>query len=352
MEKELENLTADPAENNGNMPEGRFIVFDLEWNQSADGKNGAVPGLPFEIIEIGAVKLDRNRRVLDTFSRIVRPSVYPRLHYKVLEITHFGMDELRKRGEPFSKVIRDFLDWSFEPGTRPVFCTYGSMDLMELQRNIAYFGVEDPFPYPFLYYDVQKLFSLLYEENRKDRPPLEKAAEHFGIPMDRPFHRALDDAVYTAKVLEALDFDRAAAYLSLDYYRLPKTREEEIYLVFPDYSKYVSRLFPSRDDALRDRTVMDMVCYRCNRMLRKKIRWFSPNSHQFLCLACCPEHGFVKGKLRLKRAENGKVFAVKTIKLISEEGAAAIEKKREETAAHHAVRNRKRHMKEKNRRKE
>lgn len=36
-----------------------YIVFDLEWNQSPEGKKGSDKKLPFEIIEIGAVKLDR-----------------------------------------------------------------------------------------------------------------------------------------------------------------------------------------------------------------------------------------------------------------------------------------------------
>ena len=36
---------------------GQFIVLDLEWNQSPAGKEGSMNRLPFEIIEIGAVKL-------------------------------------------------------------------------------------------------------------------------------------------------------------------------------------------------------------------------------------------------------------------------------------------------------
>ena len=34
-----------------------YIVLDLEWNQSCRGKEYTVLGLPFEIIQIGAVKL-------------------------------------------------------------------------------------------------------------------------------------------------------------------------------------------------------------------------------------------------------------------------------------------------------
>ena len=38
----------------------RYIVFDLEWNQCPSGKSDEVAELPFEIFEIGAVKLDDN----------------------------------------------------------------------------------------------------------------------------------------------------------------------------------------------------------------------------------------------------------------------------------------------------
>lgn len=37
-----------------------YIVLDLEWNQSADGKAYTNSRIPFEIIQIGAVKLDEN----------------------------------------------------------------------------------------------------------------------------------------------------------------------------------------------------------------------------------------------------------------------------------------------------
>ena len=40
-----------------------YIVFDLEWNQCPYGKEKENKKLPFEIIEIGAVKLDENRNI-------------------------------------------------------------------------------------------------------------------------------------------------------------------------------------------------------------------------------------------------------------------------------------------------
>ena len=62
----------EPAADDGT----RYIVFDLEWNQSAEGKSGEVSALPFEIIELGAVKLDSRLRPLGEFARFIRPAVY------------------------------------------------------------------------------------------------------------------------------------------------------------------------------------------------------------------------------------------------------------------------------------
>lgn len=311
-----------------------YIVFDLEWNQCADGKAGEIPGLPFEVIEIGAVKLNENFELLGEFSRFVRPEVYKKLHFKVLEIVHVGMEELRRRGEPFSEAIRDFFSWCEEDvagkSAQTIFCTWGSMDLTELQRNLAYHGVKNPFPYPLLYYDVQKLYSRLYQDNCKDKLTLERALGELGLGASHPFHMAIEDARYTGEILKKIDFCAVEAYLSLDYYRIPERPEDEIYLVFPEYAKYVSRGFQSREELIQNKTVTDLLCCRCNRMLKKKIRWFSVNQRNYLCLGSCPEHGAVRGKIRIRRAEDGRYYCVKTMRAAGEEEAVELAEKQAE----------------------
>ena len=78
-----------------------YIVFDLEWNQSPKGKEGAIDHLPFEIIEIGAIKLDENRNPIGEFQQLVSPSVYSQIHYKISEVTHLDMKTLQREGVPF-----------------------------------------------------------------------------------------------------------------------------------------------------------------------------------------------------------------------------------------------------------
>ena len=53
-----------------------YIVLDLEWNQSNTGKEDAVEKLPFEIIEIGAIKLNNERVMVSEFNELIKPQVY------------------------------------------------------------------------------------------------------------------------------------------------------------------------------------------------------------------------------------------------------------------------------------
>ena len=280
---------------------GQFIVLDLEWNQSPAGKEGSMNRLPFEIIEIGAVKLNKNLQIISEFRRLIRPRVYRQMHYKISEVTHMSIEQLDTEGEDFVRVMTEFLEWC---GDDYRFCTWGSMDLTELQRNMVYHGMELQFPSPLLYYDLQKIYALIHGTKQKES--LDTVVEELHLTEDRPFHRALDDAYYTGRVMSEMDFYSMMEYVSVDYYQPPLTEE---------------------------------VCYKCRRTLRKKIRWFSSNQKFYFCLAVCPEHGYMKGKIRMKKSEDGSFFAVKTTKLVGEEGAAYVEQKKEETKKKRAERN-------------
>ena len=302
-----------------------YIVLDLEWNQSPRGKAGERRGMPFEIIEIGAVKLDESMAVLSQFDEVIKPAVYRQLHHKTKEILHLEMEELAK-ARSFKAVAEDFFRWC---GDDYMMCTWGSMDLTELQRNLNFFRVKNSMKKPLLYYDVQKLFSILYEDG-KSRRSLRDAVEYLEIEEDIPFHRAIDDTLYTVKILQKMDWEAVKQYVSVDYFRPPEKKEEELRLIFASYAKDVSRIFAGKEELLSDREILSSRCYVCGRSLRKKIRWFSGNGKNYLCLALCPEHGYMKGKLRLKKAERGGIFAVKTRKLVSEEGAEAVRQKKKE----------------------
>lgn len=72
-----------------------YIIFDLEWNQAAK-KQDENAQIPFEIIEIGAIKLNSNFEKIGEFSRMIRPSVYHTMHSVTQGIIHISMSELKK----------------------------------------------------------------------------------------------------------------------------------------------------------------------------------------------------------------------------------------------------------------
>ena len=43
-----------------------------------------------------------------------------------------------------------------------------------------------------------------------------------------------------------------------------------------------------------------------------------PNGKHYYCVAFCEKHGYLKGKIRVRKTEDGGLFIVKTTKFISE----------------------------------
>ena len=301
-----------------------YIVFDLEWNKSPDGKKGANSRLPFEIIEIGAVKVNDRKEITDTFQRLIKPAVYKWIHNSIHEVIHVNYKDL-SGGVPFGQAAREFLQWC---GPDRHFCTWGNQDLMELQRNLKYYGMLSMLPGPVHYYDVQKLFSIQYEDG-KSRRALEHAIDTLAIKKDHGFHRALEDAHYTAEVLKEISPECIFRNPSLDVYQNPKNKKEEIFLSYPGCDRYVSREFANRERVMRDREVSSTRCPVCHCMAKRKIRWFMNNSKVYYSVSLCAEHGYVVGKIRIRKTEEQKYFAIKKLKQATMEEAEEIRQKRD-----------------------
>lgn len=301
-----------------------YIVLDLEWNQCPTGKADEIEKLPFEIIEIGAVRLDETLKETGRFREVVRPQLYTKLHFRTKEIVSLRAIDF-ENARCFPEIIPEFFDWC---GDDPSFCTWGPSDLMELQRNLSYYSIPSPFAFPLIYFDIQKIFSIVYED-RKSRRSLEYAVNYLHLPTDIPFHSALCDASYTSLIMQNMTVEQIRKNSSVDYFRTPNNRRQEIYLHYDSYVKFVSKPFASKTQAMKDRVVTSTSCYICRKNIPKKIRWFSVGSSNYCCVAYCSKHGYVKGKIRLRQRSDGKFYAVKTTKLISEEDAYEIREKKE-----------------------
>ncbi len=321
-----------------------YIILDLEWNQCPQGKGKENSQIPFEIVEIGAVKLDSNRLYMDEYHQYVSPVVYRELHRVTREIIKVTMDEL-DTGVDFAAAARDFLEWCGADGEY-VFGTWGSMDLTEFQRNCRYFGYSCNLPKPLMYYDIQKLYSICLDDG-KSRASLETAVEELKLEQNISFHSAVHDALYTARIFEQLDFDSVSEYSSIDTYVIPDNRKEEFTINYGTYSKFISHGFADREELLKDPVVMQTRCYRCGRNARKKIRWFSNNQKMYYCVAWCENDGYLKGKLKIRKTDDELFYGIKILKLVDEEGARKIKSKQTAARDKRRERRRKERIKEK-----
>ena len=133
-----------------------YIIFDLEWNQACEDNIKKYENLPFEIIEIGAIKLNSKKEIIDEFTVVIKPEIYKELHYITEQLIQIHKEDL-DRGISFVDACTKFLEWC---GKDYLFCTWGNLDLIELQRNINFYKMPPLANKPFKFLDIQKLFSI------------------------------------------------------------------------------------------------------------------------------------------------------------------------------------------------
>ena len=94
-----------------------YIVMDLEWNQPLSHRSPQFKRtggkLMFDLIQIGAVKLDEQRRMVGSFNQFIAPGCYKKLHPRISRITGILQEDLY--GAPgFEEAFGRFVSWCGE----------------------------------------------------------------------------------------------------------------------------------------------------------------------------------------------------------------------------------------------
>ena len=177
----------------------QYVVFDLEWNNVYGRK---IKGFINEIIEIGAVKLDENLKVIDTFSMFIKAQLGKKLHSRVKELTNITNDDING-GTPFSQTMSLFRKWS--AGNDNVILTWGDTDIRVLIENFRYFNGISFIPFLNNYVNLQKYAQAFMNISKADQIGLSAAAEKLGIDIESySLHRALDDSLLTADLFRKI----------------------------------------------------------------------------------------------------------------------------------------------------
>ncbi len=180
-----------------------YIILDLEFNQSIAGKvkdAEYISMCPFEIIQIGALKLNEALQNVATLDRLVKPTLYRELHPFIKEMT--SIDEVQLRtAKNFKAVYDEFSELTFEGDN--VLCIWGMSDIKELFRNAEYYGLNTKF-IPRQYINLQAYVSQYLCCPKGTSIGLRNAVELLNIPVTTPFHNAFNDACYTTEIFKRI----------------------------------------------------------------------------------------------------------------------------------------------------
>lgn len=251
-----------------------YVILDLEWNGSYSKK---LHKFVNEIIEFGAVKVNDELEIIDTFSMLILPQIGKKLCGKVKELTKITNEELKNKGVPFLDAAEEFNKFLSDS----VLLTWGTSDIHALIENYSYFTNEYKLPFLKKYCDLQ-----VYCEKSLGRYDsscqlgLSACAELLKIDFtEENQHRAFFDAELSLKCMSALIKD----YPIVDY--IVNADDAAFYNRMLFKNHYITDL--NSEEINREQ--LRFQCDRCGKRVRRTTKWKRHNksfSAEFLCKNC------------------------------------------------------------------
>lgn len=261
-----------------------YIIMDLEWNNAY---MKSAQKFVNEIIEIGAVKLNENLEIVDTYSELIKPVVSRKLRSRIKDLTHLTNEDI-SGGMAFDEAISKLEEWS---GTNALFMTWGDTDIRTMLSNFKYFIKKDSISFIERYADLQRYCQCFINMENIQQAGLSYAAECLQIDADKyPHHRALDDSLLSAECFKKVfDKDKLNEFI--------KVCDEEFYarLTFKPY------VIKSKNDPLIDKNLFNCYCDICGGKVETLKKWkFMNQSFRglFYCSNCDREF---RVNLRIKK---------------------------------------------------
>lgn len=250
-----------------------YVIMDLEWNNSY---NKVKKCFVNEVLEIGAVMVDEELEVIDTFSVIIRSQLIKKLSGRVKNLTHISNEDMSS-GVSFQRAIADFSKWI--GGRKCIFMSWGNSDIRVLVDNFSMFCGMNTIPFLTQYVDLQKYCQQFIVGVANQQIGLLNAAVHMGIDVSHcSFHRALEDSLLGLRCLKKC-FNRDLLLniaVICDSYFYQK-------LLFK--SSFITNI----NNPKVDKTKMKCDCPSCKKSMRRMSDWKVSNQSftaVFFCKDC------------------------------------------------------------------
>ncbi len=287
-----------------------YITLDLEWNQAYAQKALAVQRrlcsrLRGEVIQIGAVKLDKNLNICGSYQAIVKPKYFKKLHKHVSELTGITQ-ELMDMGTPLTEAAESFKEWC---GKDFAFLTWGPDDIPMLKENFHVNEIAGD--WLDCTYDLQLIFNRQTDGASKQRS-LEYAMDFYNIVQTLPAHDALNDAYFTALVAQKLDVAKGI----LEYNDIRGEYLESSVLGDADAGDdgYVTI-----SELLEDESVVKPLCPICHGELSSLGKALHTKGQRYTFRYSCKKDGELFLTLKLHRNFNDTWRAKRTVQYATEE---------------------------------
>ncbi len=231
-----------------------YIILDLEWNNAYCKKK---KGFMNEIIEIGAVKLNSDLEVIDTFSLFIKAQLGKKLHARVKELTNITNDDI-STGKPFSQAMSMFRKWV--TNEENIILTWGDTDIRVMIENFRYFNGISFIPFLSNYVNLQKYAQAFMNIPKAEQIGLSHAAEKLGVSVENySLHRALDDSRLTADLFKKM-FNES---MLVSYTHVCDT---SFYTKLTFKPKAITDINSPLVDKSKMRCVCDICCSPCERI--------------------------------------------------------------------------------------
>jgi inhibitor of KinA sporulation pathway (predicted exonuclease) len=151
-----------------------------------------------EIIEIGAILVDKPSLIaIKEFRTFVKPVISSQLSGYCQQLTSIKQIDIDSAA-PFPNALGNLLE--FCGNTKKLtLSTWGLNERAQLIQDCVRHGID--FPFADIHFNIKELFVKILGVRKC---PLNKAVEITNLKLDGPFHRALEDARYTLRILEHL----------------------------------------------------------------------------------------------------------------------------------------------------
>lgn len=156
-------------------------------------------GLRQEIIEIGAVRMDGDYQVTDTFRAYIHPQYSDFVDSKIYRLTGITSRDVAAR-PLLQQGLTDFAAWCGDGFTR--MYAWSESDLAQLEEECAAKGLDDCGLLQrgrVHWVDFQRIYCRVLHERRQ--VSLEYALKNCGIAPDGTLHDAADDARNSARIM-------------------------------------------------------------------------------------------------------------------------------------------------------